>query len=73
MREYQPPPARPSVTAGRMRWRERAVAAERKPAEQIGKDVEERQPEHELRRRDGDEGEHHGDLVGRRGPRRAAA
>ena len=52
MREYQPAPRMPSVSAGRTRCAERAVAAHRKPVEVHREDVEQQDADHELRRRD---------------------
>ena len=41
-----------------------AVAAERKPAQEVGEDIEQGEPDDELRRRDRDEGQRHRHLVG---------
>ena len=71
MREYQPAPRMPRVSAGRTRCARRAVAAHREPVEMHGEDVEQQHADHELRRRDADEGERPS-APGRRGCRARA-
>lgn len=71
MREYQPPPGESERHRRQDQMAERAIAAQRKPAEQIGEEVEKAEAQHELRRRHGEEGERHRHLVaGLAAPRR---
>ena len=59
MREYQPPPAMPSVSAGRIEMAERHSRDIGNQPSEIGEDIEQDEPDDELRRRDAGEGEHH--------------
>ena len=65
MRAYQPAPSDAERQRRQDEMRERAVAADREPAELHREDVEQQDADDELRRRDADEGGDHQRLVGR--------